>query len=451
MRMGAELAFGALMLLVLVVLGSVTCACRQRALRRRKDRERWRLLLAQHAHAQESSPGLRDPNDLTQPLLTSSAPCAARALGDVATPALLDEAQDGAEDEEAGAGALGSLLRAAIPSRARSASRRTRAAVTAAARAAYSAAITVAYGEEPAGGQDVTDVEEATAMCRPGQSAAEISRHPPDAAVRGASAVGSRAAVGGSSTMLRNALAGLRHEVAAAAAKQRAAVESSWWSVVVTWLLAAAAVGVHALLAVRLGLLDLDFDSSPADSSPLLEDIALILVWAAPAAPARPFGTHARAVGTASGDTGERAGVGMASGGGVDSATPVLAIPLPSPSLDDLLSWDLQPRLLAYSLALCALLPLGSLLVLLVALPWTPPDLEHRGWLAVRRRALAAAEAVGIWPLLPLCMLLILAATVQVSMLLPVDDLLAGQRSALHVELSLGCSITVPTLQRPNL
>ena len=40
MRMGAELAFGALMLLVLVVLGSVTCACRQRALRRRKDRER---------------------------------------------------------------------------------------------------------------------------------------------------------------------------------------------------------------------------------------------------------------------------------------------------------------------------------------------------------------------------------------------------------------------------
>ena len=57
---------------------------------------------------------------------------------------------------------------------------------------------------------------------------------------------------------------------------------------------------------------------------------------------------------------------------------------------------DPSVRLVLAVLVACALLPTVMLLLLLLVLPWTPPDLEHPFWITLRQRVLAAIEAVGV-------------------------------------------------------
>ena len=83
--------------------------------------------------------------------------------------------------------------------------------------------------------------------------------------------------------------------------------------------------------------------------------------------------------------------------------SPLLAIPLPSPDWEPALKLDSTTRAIVGVMFISALTPLASLLLLLLVMPWTPPDTEAKGWHAMRCWVLYALEAVGIWSLLPVC------------------------------------------------
>ena len=90
-------------------------------------------------------------------------------------------------------------------------------------------------------------------------------------------------------------------------------------------------------------------------------------------------------------------------------------------------------KVVAAVLFAAVLAPLASLLTLLLVMPWTPPDpnpphAAQRSWQWAREFVLATLEAVGIWSLLPACVLMLLSATVQTSI-----PLLLGPNTALVV------------------
>ena len=212
----------------------------------------------------------------------------------------------------------------------------------------------------------------------------------------------------------------LRKEVSTLADMQRAAVSNTWWRVVAAWMATASAAVFHALLAGRLGLLSLD--ASEAES-PGTDDMGILLVWAANAPPvtshADPPSGH----------------------------SPVLALPLPvgeplfgGEGIGDL---DVSVRSVLYLLAACTVVPLASFLLLLLALPWTPPDLEPPQWLWLRQHALSFIETLGIWSLLPVCVALGFSATLQTTLELPRFPF--SEPSSMHIELTLGCSLGLYT------
>lgn len=212
----------------------------------------------------------------------------------------------------------------------------------------------------------------------------------------------------------------LRREVSTLALAQRAAVANTWWRVVAAWMATVSAAVFHALLAGRLGLLSLD--ASEAES-PGTDDIAILLVWASNAPPVA---------------------------GHTDPSTghsPVLALPLPvgEPLFggEGVGALDASVRYVLYLLSACALTPLFSLLLLLVVLPWTPPDLEAPTWLWLRRRVLALIEMIGIWSMLPVGVALGFSATLQTKIELPAAPL--TDISSMHIELALGCSLSLYT------
>ena len=261
----------------------------------------------------------------------------------------------------------------------------------------------------------------------------------------------------------------IRDEVAAAAAKQRQARASAWWDVVLAWGLTAIAVVLHSLLAARLGWLDLD--NALPTASPATEDIGLVLVWTEAvhlSAVQRQFastqwpevlrpeqamqqihGLHETPPGIkwfVDARRSMRAAKSMHDGltaphvrALADNPEAILAVPLPSPSLDDLWSIGIGARISAYLLLACASVPLLSLLLLLLVLPWAPPSLEPDGWSCFRDWVLYGIETVGIWSLLPVCVIVLLSAIAQTRIVLPFP----AEGSILHVELSLGCSLTL--------
>ena len=248
----------------------------------------------------------------------------------------------------------------------------------------------------------------------------------------------------------------LLSEVATLAARQRQAVAHMWSAVAITWLVTAGAATVHMLLAGRLGLLSLTPSSA---ESPAMEDLGLLLVWAGPpndapqeqisALPPKDMSiqtTWSRLLFSllaGKGDSDKDWDLSDQGGSG-----PVLAIPLPSV---DPLDFNWQTRgdlgqdvkIVIYTVIVTALTPLASLLILLLVLPWTPPDLEPRRWRKIRAFVLYVIEAIGVWSLLPVCLLLLIAATLQMELKLPTIP--TQQPSVLHVELSLGCSLTLYT------
>ena len=268
----------------------------------------------------------------------------------------------------------------------------------------------------------------------------------------------------------------LRHEVAAVAARHRAESASAWWAVIATWIITAAAAISQLLLAARLGLLSLD----PSEvESPATDDVGLMLFWQSDDA------------------GGGRAESALLAPPKPSDGSPVLALSLPAPSWEHALQLDATTQAVVALLFACVLAPLGSLLILLLVMPWTPPDPTpphpaQRNWQWVREHVLAVLESVGIWSLLPVCVLMLLAATVQTTVPLllepqaaaasaavaavaaahgpssliaafaaaagqPVPDPPPGHRAAaratsslalepavaLHLELSIGCGLTL--------
>ena len=362
-RFGAWLAFSALGILLGVTLASLVCAWRQRCLRRRKDRERWGLLLERYAQQQLQQP--------PPPAVGGRGSGLAAAAEPLLPPPFLADRKVDAEIHPSSPFGMTDGLFAWL-----------------------------------AGEQEPPPSELTLAYDRPPFDAEPL---PPPL---GASP--------------RKPRAEIRHEVAAVAERKRVALSGAWWSVIATWLITAFAIALHALLAGRLGWLDLE--KIPAES-PATDDVGLLLVWAM----AAPLGA---------GGAGYAGGAPLA---GVSAPSAILAIPLPSPSLEDVWKLDLGARVGAYALALCAATPLASLLLLLLVLPWSPPDFEPRTWVRFRGWVLATVETVGIWSLLPVCVLLLLAATAQTHLVLPSIPL-PGQLdggSALRIELSLGCSVVL--------
>ena len=105
-RIGAELAFGVLGLLSLLTLGTLACACRQRALRRRKDRARYQQLIYHYSRSQPDGP----ISKAAEPLLPSRPAVGGDSFGN-----------GGGDDDERGASSnLGSLVRRSLlrPARA---------------------------------------------------------------------------------------------------------------------------------------------------------------------------------------------------------------------------------------------------------------------------------------------------------------------------------------------
>ena len=174
-------------------------------------------------------------------------------------------------------------------------------------------------------------------------------------------------------------------------------------------LLALTSLRLHALTQARLGWLDLDTSSA---ESPATEDLGLLMIWAAPdATPQSPLAAAA-VQGPLLGSppvvspllaspllpSPSVASPSLSSSLSLDledsayRPSLVLALPLPSPSFDDLRGLGVVETIAAYTLVACAMLPLASLLLLLLVLPWTPPDVEPDRWLQARRLARGTPE-----------------------------------------------------------